>query len=205
MVPDVRNYYKKLLKSHGFSLAALHWNHRGAQYKRFEILSCIDPQMKSVVDIGCGLGDMAGYLCKKNYRGQYLGLDFVEEFIDFAKKKFSKNFNFRVFDVWKENIPTGYDYVVLSGVFNVKTRQSKKFMLQTISKMFKACKKGVAFNVMSTYVDYQDKLLYYSNPLEIFDYCKKYLTRRVVLRHDYVVKKGAFPYEYTMYLYKDGK
>jgi len=75
-------------------------------------------------------------------------------------------------------------------------------MINTIHKMFSACKKGVAFNAMSTYVDYRDEILYYSNPMEIFDYCKRNLTRNVILRHEYLVKENSIPYEYTMYLYK---
>ena len=75
-------------------------------------------------------------------------------------------------------------------------------MISTIDKMFLACEKGISFNAMSTYVDYQDEILYYSNPLDIFDYCKRNLTRKVVLRHDYLVKADSIPYEYTIYLYK---
>ena len=162
--------------------------------------------MQSVVDVGCGLGDMGNYLLTKDYAGIYLGLDFLKKFIDLSRKKFHgrARFQFQEFDLWKEMIPPGYDYALLSGVFNNRTNQSKEFMLQSIEKMFMACSKGVAFNSMSTYVDYQDEALYYSDPVEIFDYCKKYMTQRVVLRHDYLLKKNTLPYEYTIYLYKDG-
>ena len=102
-----------------------------------------------------------------------------------------------------DDFPNGYDYFLLSGVFNNRTERSKEFMIQTIDKMFHACNKGVAFNSMSTYVEFQDDELFYSDPKEIFHYCKKYLTQSVVLKHDYKVKENAFPYEYTMYLYKD--
>jgi hypothetical protein len=75
-------------------------------------------------------------------------------------------------------------------------------MLNTIKKMYEVCGKGVAFNAMSTYVDFQADDLYYSDPLEIFDYCKRNLTRKVVLRHDYLVKENSIPFEYAIYLYK---
>ena len=80
---------------------------------------------------------------------------------------------------------------------------NQEFMYQTIGKMYDACEKGVAFNAMSTYVDYQDEDLYYSDPLKVFDYCKKNLTSRVVLNHDYLVKSDSIPFEYTMFLYRN--
>ena len=76
-------------------------------------------------------------------------------------------------------------------------------MFDLIKKMLRSCNKGIAFNSMSTYVEFQEDELFYSDPKEIFHYCKKHLTQSVVLKHDYKLKEDAFPYEYTMYLYKD--
>jgi len=205
MINNVKQYYKDLLKKNGPTLAAVQHNSREAQNKRFEILFNIDKGMKSLIDVGCGLGDFGDFLLKKKYYGKYLGLDFVEEFIQIAKEKFidKSNFKFQTFELQNEHIPTGYDYILLSGVFNNNTENSKRFMFDLIKKMLRSCNKGVAFNSMSTYVEFQEDELFYSDPKEIFHYCKKHLTQSVVLKHDYKLKEDAFPYEYTMYLYKD--
>lgn len=206
MIKDLKTYYQGLFDQHGNSVEAVQHVSQNSQYKRFEILCGIDSEINSIIDIGCGLGDMYHFLKQANYRGDYLGLDFVDAFIDTANQQFrdDKQAKFEIFDINSHTIPATYDYILLSGVFNNNTSNAKEFMLSTIEKMFNACQKGVAFNAMSTYVDFFNEELFYIDPLEVFDFCKK-LGAHVVLKHDYVVKEGSVPYEFTMYLYKEVK
>ena len=204
MIHNLKQHYKNLLETHGASVEAVQHINKESQYKRFEILTSIDANITSIIDIGCGLGDMYSYLLEHNYQGEYLGLDFVEGFIELANEKFKEypKAKFQVFDINCQDIPKSYDYIIISGVFNNKTEDSERFLYASLDKMFAASKKGIAFNAMSTYVDFYNDELYYSNPLEVFDYCKKHLTSYAVLKHDYIVKKDSIPYEYTMFLYK---
>ena len=201
----MKEHYKSLYKQHGNSVKSVQWRDQSSQYARFKILADIEYNIGSVIDIGCGLGDLYGYLLDtRNYQGSYLGLDFVNEFIEAAKKKYSNNTksSFRDFDLKNDTIPKGYEYILLSGVFNNKMDGNKEFMLDGIRKMFDSCSKGIAFNALSTYVDYKDEHLYYSNPCEVFDFCKNELSRKITLRHDYLVKENSIPFEYTIYLYR---
>lgn len=207
MISDLKQHYKNLLNKHGSSPEAVQHINTESQYKRFEILSEIAPEIDSVIDVGCGLGDMFQFLNLNDFKGKYLGLDFIPEFIELSNQHFKehKNAQFKVCDLLSDNIPQGYDYILLSGVFNNNQKDNEDFMLSTIKKMFDSSKKGIAFNAMSTYVDFQDSNLYYSDPLKVFDFCKRNLTRRIVLKHDYLVKEDSIPFEYTMYLYKEDK
>lgn len=206
MINDLKAYYQNLLTQHGDSPLAVQHINTQSQYKRFEILTAIDENAQSIVDIGCGLGDMYQFLKNNQYKGRYLGLDFLADFIELANNKYvapkNPNVDFRVCDLLKDDIPTGYDYILLSGVFNNKMSNNHDFMLTTLKKMFASANKGIAFNAMSTYVDYQDDALYYSDPLAIFDFCKRHLSNAVTLKHDYLVKADSIPYEYTIYVYK---
>lgn len=67
-----------------------------------------------------------------------------------------------------------------------------------LMKMFELCNKGVAANFVSSYVDFRNENLYYAKPEEIFSFCKT-LSRRMVLRHDYM------PFEFCIYIYKDDR
>ena len=71
-------------------------------------------------------------------------------------------------------------------------------MLKILTKMFKACRKGIIFNSLSKYVDFEDKTLFYSYPDKIFKFCVKNLSRYVILKTDYQLKKGIIPFEYTI-------
>jgi len=204
MNEDIKKHYQQLFAQHGDSPDAVQYSDRITQFKRFEVLSQVAHKLNSVVDIGCGLGHFYEYLKEGQPDVKYLGLDFVDEFIEASKTKYADNerTSFKQFDLTKDVIPAGYDYVVLSGVFNNKSSNNNEFMLNGINSMFNACTKGIAFNAMSTYVDFQADNLYYTDPLEIFDYCKRNLSRKVTLRHDYLVKENSIPFEYCIYVYK---
>jgi len=200
----LKENYKLLYKKYGTSANAMQWADAKSQYRRFEILCQVSTEINSVIDIGCGVGELLNYLLGSGFKGKYLGIDFVEEFIEHAQNRYSDypDIGFICADVANYKLPKKYDFVVLSGVFNNKMAKNEQFMISTINELFEVCKVSIAFNAMSTYVDYQDDHLYYADPLSIFDYCKKHLTRKITLRHDYLVKDNSIPFEYTMYLYK---
>jgi hypothetical protein len=64
---------------------------------------------------------------------------------------------------------------------------------------------GLAFNMMSAYVDYQDPGLFYEYPENVFGFLKKEITPYVALRNDYEVKPGVVPFDFTVYAYRGGK
>jgi hypothetical protein len=130
-------------------------------------------------------------------------LDFVPGFIQAARQEFAGSpAEFEVFDLFKDAIPTTYDYLLLSGVFNNQMDDNWGFMSHALRTMFEGARKGISFNAMSTYVDYHDDGLFYVDPGKVFDFCKKNLSNKVTLRHDYVLSEGGFPFEFAVYVYK---
>jgi hypothetical protein len=47
--------------------------------------------------------------------------------------------------------------------------------------------KGMAFNALTSYSDpeFMKPDLYYPDPLQVFDFCKRNLSKQVALLHDY--------------------
>ena len=87
--------------------------------KRFEyFLKKID--VSGVVDIGCGTGNYLTILPKKIK--SYLGLDFSQNMIDFAKNNFKKNnykelkIDFKKFDILNDSTQQKFDAAVCSGL-----------------------------------------------------------------------------------------
>jgi len=76
------------------------------------------------------------------------------------------------------------------------------FLTSSVEKMFSAARKAVAFNALSTYVDYEDEGLYYCDPLRLFDHLKRHVAKKATLRHDYLVKPNSIPFEFSVYLFK---
>jgi SAM-dependent methyltransferase len=202
---EVKKFFKSRYQTYGSTFQAVQYSSLDSQYRRYEVLTERVGHMDSVVDVGCGVGHLLQFLReKKGFQGSYLGLDFLPEFVDESRLIFAadEKAQFEVFEIGKNPFPPGHDCFLLSGTFNNKRGDNAAFMLDAVKGMFEASRKLVSFNAMSTYVDYQAENLFYSDPLQVIDFCKKNVTRKLVLRHEYLVKEGSIPFEYTMYLFK---
>ena len=191
--------YQRFYNHYGNDIKSLGWKDRDKMDKRFQVLQEIGIRYEdSVLDVGCGFGDFCEMLRPNvNYVSDYdyTGIDIVPEFIEIAKNTyhFFEDFKFKqatIFDIHKK-----YDWIVESGIFNYKSC-TMEYIRKTIDKAFKLCKKGIAFNFLTSYVDFKNVELNYTNPIIIFDYAKT-LSKYVTLRHDYL------DYEFTIYIYKE--
>jgi len=192
-----KKIYNDSLMKYGYNAKALGWIN-GRQKVRFSALTKIgNLQNSKILDVGCGFGDLYNFLKRKKIVFSYSGLDLNENFLQFAVKHIkNKNAKFSLFDLREDNIAGQYDWVISSGVFNHKKTTDYKFIAKSLAKMFHSCKKGVAVDFISSYVDFMNKDIFYSNPEVIFKICKS-MTKRLTLRHDYM------PFEFCVYLYKN--
>lgn len=204
-VQALRARYQDLFSKFGANHNAVQWSSEPTQQARFGVLTDFVQRSDRVLDLGCGLGDLLHYLRdRRDFRGEYLGLDIVPEFIEHAQRKyrFDREAQFVEFDITREQLPRGYDAVVICGLFNDRMRDNWGFMKSSLTKAYEATRCRVAMNAMSTYVDFQDSELSYVDPLQVFDFCKRTLGAQVTLRHDYRVKADTMPYEFALYLCK---
>jgi len=162
----------------------------------------VEKDGKSILDVGCGFGDLYDYLGKKGVKlKSYEGIDISPKIVEKAKTLHAKDKNaaFRhgsLKELEKKYSEEEFDYVVESGIFNYNLSDNYKYLAETLELMFRLCRAGVSINMTTDYVDYKEDCLFYFNPEKVFGMCKK-LTKRVCLRHDYM------PFEFTVYLYKN--
>lgn len=111
-------------------------------------------QKDKVLDIGCGNGRLYGALKEKNI--EYLGIDFSEELIKIARKKYSKAC-FKLADITKEKTwkyPCGFDACFCIAVLH--HIPSKKLRLRVLQNIYKALKKN-GFLFLTIWNMYQEK------------------------------------------------
>ena len=155
-------------------------------FRTFKLKEC-----DSITDLGCGLGDLYDYI-KINYNKlnlRYIGVDLLGEMIFEAKKKHNNAFFFEQID--SINSINKSDYIVASGIFNLKHNANEKDWLEyihdSISLMYEKAIKGISFNCLTSFCDkeYTREELYYCNPMKLFEFCMKNLSTTVTLHHDY--------------------
>jgi trans-aconitate methyltransferase len=198
MNPDdqkrILHYYQSALTEYGENDArSVHWSDQTGQQKRFLVLSQIaDLNGRSVLDVGCGLGDLYKFFFSQNINADYTGIDIVPEFIVAARERFP-NVQFEVKDISAET--KTYDYVLASGVLSYKVADHKNYYFSLIKKMYDLSAKGLAFNMLNkdTHIDDATYAAYDIN--EIADYCKTFCDN-VQIVVDYL------PQDFTIYLYK---
>jgi len=192
---EIINLYETRLKEHGDSIKTMGWRDKEQQHLRFKILSEIgNLNGAKILDVGCGFGDFYEYLINRGMKVDYTGYDISPKIIEVAKSKHQR-IKFEVKDILKERIDEKFDYVLESGILNKRISNNIEYAKNMIIKMFELCKIGVAVNMMTNYVDYEENYLYYYSPEEMFKFCKN-LSKFVTLRHDYPL------YEFTLYVYK---
>ena len=78
------------------------------------------------------------------------------------------------------------------------------FAKRLIRKMFSLCRYGIAFNMMSTRVNFTVGNLYYQNPIELFTFLLNEVSPRVVIDHGYSSLQSGVGkyYDFTVYVYK---
>jgi SAM-dependent methyltransferase len=202
----VADLYEKNLDEHGLTSKSVGWKDEASQLLRFEkLVEVFDRRAPaediSVNDLGCGYGAMFSYLeSMPSIRlAQYNGYDISDEMLAAAKQAIPDQ---RAAFIMSPKITCEADYSFVSGTFNVKLEASDEHWASYIKEMLMNLsvhsRRGFAFNLLSTYVDWKQENLYYGDPFMFFDFCKRNISRYVSLLHDYplyewtiVVRKGS--------------
>jgi len=196
MTNDMKIMYDILAKKYGYDVKSLHLPTKERQELSFKaIMESVDLNNKTILDVGCGFGDLVLFLNRQSIFVNYTGIDISDEIVKIGKKE-NPEVTDKLYVMNINDVVDKYDYVIISGMFNLKIDDNWSFIKSTLKKAFELCKEGVVFNLISTYVDYKEKHLFYVDPCDIFKYCKT-LTKWVNIKYDYN------DYEYTISMFKE--
>ncbi len=189
------DFYTRLLKVNGpGSPHALGWRDAHSQLSRFAVLASIaDLTGVSILDEGCGVGDLYPYLTERFSGVRYTGIDVNESLIQAGKQKYPKA-NLSVAD-FSDYQSGPFDYVFSSGALTFKIPNHREVYFGHIKKMFQLAGRGVAFNMLDSARVQEDDTYATYDPLEVHALCRT-LTERIAFRHDYSDE------DFTFYLYR---
>lgn len=200
----VKSYYSEKVAEHGANPKGVDWNGLESQNVRFEQLCKILPsdsqQTFSLNDLGCGYAALVDFLKLSDAMFKYAGYDLSSEMIEHGVSR-TRQYSDVKFHC-SDRITNVADFSIASGIFSVKLDQSDEIWLDYIKEVLEnldaMSEKGFAFNCLTKYSD-KDKMqshLFYADPGEIFDFCKRKFSKNVALLHDYDL------YEFTILVRK---
>jgi trans-aconitate methyltransferase len=175
--------------------AALGWKTPRSQTARFEVLAEIgDLNGHSVLDVGCGHGDLRAFLGERYPNLHYLGIDHFEPFLEVAYERHASwpNTRFLLGDFTTARLPE-VDYIVASGALGYRDQESD-FVVRMIDKLYASCRVALGFNLLRHVPDGETVLAAY-DPETIASHCRR-LASRVSLREGYLQN------DFTVFLYR---
>lgn len=98
----------------------------------------------SILDIGCGTGDLLYFLPDSV---KYTGIDIYKPALRIAKEKYPRA-NFRYGNILNIKL-SKFDYVFCSGALSANIGDNYFFLEKVVKKMYKICKYGLAFNILT--------------------------------------------------------
>lgn len=125
----------------------------------------------TVLDVGCGTGDLYGYLEKKRLK-KYVGVDIFDEAVEKARLKYPSG-HFEVGDFLELDLER-FDYVFCSGALTTHLMSDNYRILESwISKMWSLANAGVAFNLLlQDYWGQSDKTsLFFYDRYKVLELC----------------------------------
>jgi SAM-dependent methyltransferase len=198
LLPDeTTRWYEDKVRQYGFDHRGLGFRNRSSQEKRFDALLALgDLHGKRLLDVGCGFGDLLGFLRERGIRPAYTGLDVCEPMIRRCHERYRGDpARFVVADVLAFTPTERYDYVVASGIFGLDAEGARERIRPTLERLFEWSGVGVAVNFLSANYPQPVDGRIYVEPGKALEVALS-LTPAVRLDHSYL------PNDFTLYLYR---
>jgi len=196
----VRALYREQFRLHGDSPAGVFWP-KGRQEQRWEALTAaIDRPAFDLLDYGCGLGHMKNWLAVHHPEAGYLGVDMVEEYVEHARRNDPEAFRLVS---GPADIDRDFDYVVLSGVFNMRYVESEHeheaMTFDVLEQLFARTRRALAVNFQTPFVDYTQDGAHHQDIGNLLRFAVDRLSRRFAVDHH------TLPYEYTLTVWRNDR
>lgn len=151
----------------------LGWADQDSQLARFgAICSWGDLSDCTVLDFGCGYGDLRPFINDRFENVNYLGVELMPEFINEAILRYGEipNTSFIQGEFLKLDLPQ-VDVVLASGSLSYRNENPLHTQI-TLSRMWEIASKGIAFNMLDASVSESNSVVVSRDPEQILAYCR---------------------------------
>lgn len=196
---------EQALQRYGDTPEGAHWPNDADRQRRFDVMLDLladrGPGRTVLCDLGCGTGELYARLRARGMDDvAYIGVDRSGMALAHARRKFPgvAFIDLDVNDPAVDLAAIDCDYLVANGLFTARWEstheQMRSFLEATVTRVWPRVRRALAFNVMSTAVDWERDDLFHLSMDELSKFLHRLAGRNLVFRADYGL------YEYTAYV-----
>ena len=150
-VLETTRFYENHIRRYGYGYRALGFGRRSSQEKRFQSAVTLgDFHGKRLLDVGCGFGDLLGWLNARGIEPRYTGMDICKPMIERCRARFAgMGAKFVIGDALTFVTDEPYDYIVASGIFGYNAKDTRKRLQPTLERLYDLSRIGLAVNFLS--------------------------------------------------------
>jgi len=154
-IQQIRKHYERRVNATRPGYDILDWSSAEAQTIRFNVLVRLMAQelagteRPALLDVGCGMADLAAFLDEHGIDTEYIGTDITFKVVREAQRR-DPDRNLLLADVFSAPpFPKrAFDAVFCSGVFNLKLGNNDAFVIQAILSMIPLCRGILVVNML---------------------------------------------------------
>ena len=167
MKKAIRAHYDHRISPDRPNYDVLDWASEASQLARFKVLDeNVDLAGRSLLDVGCGLGDLLAYLESRNLSAAYTGADLLEKMVQAARQRHPQG-RFVCADVFGRDNPfadSSFDVVFCSGIFNLNLGNNEQFLAAALARLMELSRDYVVFNLLHARELQRDATYAYYHP-----------------------------------------
>ncbi len=167
----IHSHYEPRIDRYREHHEILDWADRASQHARFEVLAAnADLSGRSLLDIGCGLGDLWQFLKDRQVAAHYTGVDLVDKMISAARRR-HPDAVFVTGDIFSDDLfaPAQFDVVFASGIFNLDLGNNEAFLPHALGRMLRLAGTHVVFNMLHARAEKKYPHCYYYEPAKVLE------------------------------------
>jgi trans-aconitate methyltransferase len=181
----------------GGTSGALGWRQPASQTKRFDVIVQVgDLNGRSVLDVGCGYGDLKDYLDQRFSDIVYIGIDQMHEFISEAEERYEGHADTHFFETDFSTVQLpNVDYVIASGALAYRS-DDPDFHTNMVRKMYDSAARALVFNMLDADRFPEHPLIRGHNLDEVVERCQE-------LCPNVQVVQGYLNDDFTVFMRRD--
>jgi SAM-dependent methyltransferase len=205
-IESILEHYEPRISPQRANYDILDWASPLTQEARFRALADnVELRGRSILDVGCGLGDLRSYLAGRGIDADYTGVDVSEKMVAAAlqRQPGGKFLRADLFDgagqgpgPSKNPFADGsFDVIYCSGLFNLDLGNNVAFVPQAVALFLRLARRCVVCNMLHKRAGVGDGTYFYYDPAEILPPLRK-LAGEVRVIDDYL------PNDFTVFCFK---